>query len=229
MVSLRRAGTTDPFKSIGPSSSPVTYVVISSEFNGASRVSSSGSDGASSVSSSYPLCLVLAIRWRLPCLLRRIRRRLLCSLFRFQRPLSCLLFGVEWNFPCLLFEVHGHVVYLHHIVRFRRHRQRCPSPRAPSYICAGPLLARHCFHRLSRFRCQRQRHPFTRSPSHICAGPPLAHRLYFYHLIRFCCQRQRCPFTRVRLSPVAENNPLRGQKLKTSDSSPGNSKTAFVL
>ena len=87
-------------------------------------------------------------------------------------------------------------MYLHHIARFRRHRQRCPLPRAPSYICAGPLLARRCSHRLSRFCCQRQRRTLTRALSHIYAGPPQARRLYSYRLSRFCCQRQRCPLTR---------------------------------
>ena len=86
-------------------------------------------------------------------------------------------------------------MYLHHIACFRRHRQHCPLPRAPPYICAGPLLACRCSHRLSRFCCQRQRRPLTRASSHFCAGSPLACRLYSYRLSCLGCQHQRCPLT----------------------------------
>ena len=46
----------------------------------------------------------------------------------------------------------AHTVYLHHIMRFRRHCRRRTSPQAPSLICAGPPLVRRLYsHCLSRF------------------------------------------------------------------------------
>ena len=83
----------------------------------------------------------------------------------------CLFFGIQWHLPCLPFGVREHGVYLHRIARFCRHRHRGPLPRAPSYICVGPSMARPCSHYHSRFCCQRQHRPLTGAPSHICAGP----------------------------------------------------------
>ena len=101
-------------------------------------------------------------------------------------------------------------MFLHHIARFRRHRQPCSLPRAPSHICAGPPLVRSCSHRLSRFCCQRQRRPLTWAPSYIFARPPLARRLYSYRFSRFCCQRQRYPLTRGSSHICGRKQPLEG-------------------
>ena len=45
--------------------------------------------------------------------------------------------------------------------------------------------------------------------------------------VRFASRATSC--LGIRLAPVAENSPLRGQNLKTSDSSLGNPKTALFL
>ena len=59
----------------------------------------------------------------------------------------------------------------HRLSRWCCQRQRRPLTRAPSRVCAGPLLARRLYpYRLNRFFCQRQRYPLTRGPSRTCCG-----------------------------------------------------------
>ena len=82
---------------------------------------------------------------------------------------------------------------------------------------AGPPLAR----RRDSLRLGRLRHYFL--------ARVREHAGYLGYVARFRRHRQRHPLTRDPPHNVAENSSLRGQKLKTSDSSQGKLKMSFWI